>query len=225
MTKSKGILPARECWTTSQLSLLVQHYPHKRTSDLVSVIGRNMESIYRKANQMGIKKSEAFLTSDQAGRLDGVRGGATRFRQGQEAWNKGMKGLDLGGKETQFKPGHRGGQAARLYMPIGTERISKDGYLERKINDGMPFQKRWRAVHLLVWEAANGPLPASHAIAFKDGNKQNINVDNLECISRADLMRRNTVHNLPKELAELAQLRGALTRQINKRSADGQEHQ
>jgi hypothetical protein len=31
-------------------------------------------------------------------------------------------------------------------------------------------------------------------------------------------MARNTVHRLPKPLAQLVQLRGALTKQINKRS-------
>jgi hypothetical protein len=31
-------------------------------------------------------------------------------------------------------------------------------------------------------------------------------------------MRRNSIHNLPKDLAEVAQLRGALNRVINARS-------
>lgn len=103
------------------------------------------------------------------------------------------------------------------YKPIGTERISKDGYLERKIHDGMPFQSRWRAVHIVRWEEINGPLPKGHALVFRDGNKANTDPSNMELISRADLMRRNTVHNLPKELAEVIQLKGALQRQINKR--------
>lgn len=34
-------------------------------------------------------------------------------------------------------------------------------------------------------------------------------------------MRRNTVHNLPPELAKVVQLRGAINRQINKRAKEG----
>ncbi len=74
-------------------------------------------------------------------------------------------------------------------------------------------------MHIINWEAVNGPLPKGHALVFKDGNKQNTAVENLELLSRAELMRRNSYHtNYPKEVAQLVQLRGAITRQINKRS-------
>ncbi len=144
-------------------------------------------------------------------------GSGSQFQKGHQTWNKGMKGLQIGGVATRFKPGHRGGKAAELYKPIGAERISKGGYLQRKINDDMPLQKRWRGVHIIVWEEANGPLPAGRAVTFKDGNKRHIALENLELLTRAELMARNTIHNYPKEIAELAQLRGAITRQINKR--------
>ena len=104
------------------------------------------------------------------------------------------------------------------YKPIGTERVTIDGYLERKINDDMPLQKRWRAVHIVHWEQVNGPLPAGHALVFRDGNKRNICLENLELLTRAELMRRNSCHNHGPEIAELVRLRAIITRQINKRS-------
>ncbi len=126
----------------------------------------------------GIKKSAAYL--------DGKIGASGRFQKGFLPWNKGIK-FDSGGRshETRFKPGNRGGKAVELYQPIGAERISKDGYLQRKVNDDMPRQKRWRGVHILVWEEANGPLPAGHAVTFRDGNKQHIALENLELLTRA----------------------------------------
>lgn len=221
MTKSRGILPPRRRWTDDQVDALTRLYPDTPTADIAKQFGITVERVYSKANLLGLKKSEAYLASPAACRLrkgDGV-GAATRFKPGQHSWNKGMKGLNLGGIETQFKPGHRGGKAAELYQPIGTERISKDGYVQRKINDDMPLQRRWRGVHIINWEAVNGPLPKGHALVFKDGNKQNTAVENLELLSRAELMRRNSYHtNYPKEVAQLVQLRGAITRQINKRS-------
>jgi hypothetical protein len=54
-------------------------------------------------------------------------------------------------------------------------------------------------------------------IVFKDKNREHIEIENLECISRRDLMLRNTVHRLPKELVQVVQLKGALQRQINNR--------
>ena len=72
------------------------------------------------------------------------------------------------------------------------------------------------AVHHLVWAEHYGPVPAGHAIVFRDGNKNNFNIENLECVSRAELMRRNTVHRYPKEIALAVQLRGALNRKLNR---------
>ena len=77
-------------------------------------------------------------------------------------------------------------------------------------------------MHLILWESVHGPVPPSHAVAFRDGNKQHIALDNLELITRAELMRRNTIHNYPKEIAQLVQLRGAITRQINRK--EGKHH-
>lgn len=40
---------------------------------------------------------------------------------------------------TRFQKGQRTGRAAALYKRVGTERISKSGYFERKIHDRMPL--------------------------------------------------------------------------------------
>ena len=102
-----------------------------------------------------------------------------------------------------------------MWQPVGATRI-KDGYLERKINDGMPIHRRWRGEHLVIWEAVNGPLPKGHAIVFRDGERTHITLENLELVSRRELMRRNTVHRWGEEIARLVQLKGAITRQLNK---------
>lgn len=210
----------RHVWTPGEEAALAEIYPHLPTEWIATLLELTTRQVYQKATALGLKKSERYLNSPLAGRIrrDNYGGHATQFKPGITPWNKGTH-YTAGGRsaETRFKPGERRGVAVNLYKPIGSERISKDGYLERKINDGMPLQKRWRAVHILDWEAVNGPLPAGHAIAFKDGNKENRALDNLECITRAELMRRNTYHQYPKEIARVVQLRGAITRQINKR--------
>lgn len=212
--------PASRPWTTDELARFIEAYPDLPTWQLAQELGRTPDQLYYKANRLGLKKSPAFFDSPCSCRLrPGAKiGGATRFKPGHGTWNKGMKGMDIGGIETRFKPGTRAGKALQLHQPIGAERISKDGYLQRKINDDLPLQARWRAVHLILWEEAHGPIPDGHAVIFKDGNKQNITLDNLECISRAELMRRNSYHRYGQEIARLVQLKGAITRQINQRS-------
>lgn len=77
------------------------------------------------------------------------------------------------------------GEAARKYKPIGTERVSREGYRERKIHDGLPLQSRWRAVHLIEWEAVNGALPAGMCLRMVGEDKIDTAPSNWEPISRA----------------------------------------
>lgn len=117
------------------------------------------------------------------------------FEKGMAPMNKGRKcppgrgGNHPNACKTQFRKGSRTGKAALNYKPIGTERISEDGYLERKIHDGMPLQSRWRLVHRINWEAAHGPVPEGHALKCLDGNRLNTDPSNWEAIPRALLPR------------------------------------
>lgn len=119
-----------------------------------------------------------------------LTGRTGQFVPGQEAHNKGKPmPAHPNSVATRFKKGVKQGRAKERYKQIGTERLSKDGYRERKIHDGMPLQTRWRAVHLIEWEAANGPIPDGHALKCLDGDKANTDPGNWEAVPRAMLPR------------------------------------
>lgn len=119
------------------------------------------------------------------------------FVKGQEPVNKGVPcapgtgGRHPNAQRTQFRKGERRGIAVSLYKPIGTERLSQDGYRERKINDGMPLQARWRLVHLVEWEAINGPIPEGQCLKCLDGDRTNCDPTNWQLIPRGVLSRLN----------------------------------
>ena len=87
--------------------------------------------------------------------------------------------------------------------------------------------RRWVAVHRLVWEAANGPIPEGHVVGFLPGRRSNvlekITLDALELISRGELARRNHPRSRDPDLAKLVQLKGAITRQVNRIAREAQE--
>jgi len=234
VTKSRGIRAPRKSWQPHELQLLRLHYADSRTADLAEALGLPESTVYRKANDLGLLKTDAYLASEKSGRIQrgkqDPRMAATHFQPGQSPWNKGQH-YDAGGRsvETRFKPGRPAHESPR-YLPIGSLRINKDGVLERKVTDDQALApaRRWVAVHRLVWEAANGPIPADHAVVFLPGRRSTevnkITLDAVELVSRQELMRRNSVHTrLPPELAQLAQLRGALTRQINRRAKEARQ--
>lgn len=200
-------------WTPAMIETMTNRYPHEPSLTLAKEFGIKTSRVYQKAARMGLKKTPEFLSGPNSGRTDGQRGGKNRFKPGHQTWNKGIN-FNPGGRsaETRFKKGMK----PHTWQPIGTERFSKDGYLQRKVADTGEKLKDWVYVHIFLWqEHHKKDLPKGHAIVFKDGDKTNIVIENLECLSRAELMKRNSVHNLPKELAELVQLRGALNRRIN----------
>lgn len=120
-----------------------------------------------------------------------------QFSKGSIPPNKGKKKYWVGGEETQFKKGNK----AYNWVPIGTERINKDGYIEIKVQDGK-LQKNWRGKHIVIWEAANGPLPKGGAIIFGDSNNRNFDIDNLILVSRKQLLVLNR-HKLIQNNADL----------------------
>lgn len=135
-------------------------------------------------------------------------------------WNKGRP-FDAGGRsvDTRFRAGNR----PQTWVPIGSRRVNSDGVLDRKITDTGYAPRDWRAVHRMVWEAAHGDVPPGHVVVFRPGRRTtveaDITLDAVELVSRAELMRRNSVHRLPREVAQAVQLIGAVNRQINERKA------
>lgn len=117
------------------------------------------------------------------------------FPKGHEPANKGKKGVSYPGmKPTQFKKGNKPWN----YQRIGSERVNGDGYVDVKIAD----PNKWKGKHILIWEAANGPVPKGHAVIFGDGNSRNFELSNLILVSRKQLLSLNR-HNLIQNDAEL----------------------
>lgn len=215
----------RHHWTLDDMQLLRRKYPDTPTGELAHLMGLPVAKVYAQAARMGITKSTTFMaTSAKTGRI--LKGGklsqATQFQPGQNPWNKGRKGWQAGGRshETQFTTGMEPPNT----LPLGSLRVvtlKGLSQLERKIGTASgPNHMRWKSVHRLVWEAVNGPTPPGHIVVFKPGMRTlveaDITIDKVECISRAQNAQRNHPRNKSPELAKLYQLKGAITRQVNR---------
>lgn len=170
-------------------------------------------TVFRYANKIGLKKTNDFFKK----LAKSEKCIAHQFRKGHVPFNKGVRNIqELLSPEkrarvvaNQFKKGH----LPKNHKPVGTERTTKDGYIERKTQE----PNKWELLHRIVWKEHNGEIPKGFNIQFKDGNKTNCTIENLYIISRREqLVTQNSCHTLPKEYAELIQLKGALKRKINR---------
>lgn len=228
----------RRFWTAQELDTVRTRYPAERTDKIAKAIGRSVLAVYQAADKLGLKKGPEFFASPESGIL---RKGETRpnsiphqFKKGQVPFNKGLRrpGWSVGRmRETQFRKGERSGIAAQNWRPIGTILPDTEGYLRIKVREaiygkeptGFGNVKVWPLLQRHVWEQAHGPVPPSHVVCFRDGDRNNCDLGNLECISRADLARRNVMWaRYPRELAEAIQANGALKRKM-RRLSDGKK--
>ncbi len=117
-----------------------------------------------------------------------------RYPKGMTPWNKGVKGY-MGANATSFKKG----QKPKNHRPVGSERITKYGYLEVKIKE----PNKWRLKHIVVWEKDNGPLPKGHCIRLIDNDRTNCDPANLICISRGANATSNKLNKANTENPQL----------------------
>jgi hypothetical protein len=127
-----------------------------------------------------------------------------RFRPGLIPHNKGAKGFYAPGCEKGwFKPGNIPFDT----MPLGSERISVDGYVEVKYSEKSgPPKNRWKGKHVLIWEKAHGPKPKSHVIIFVDGNRRNFKLGNLALVSRKELAVLNSANMLASKNKDITKV-------------------
>lgn len=199
-------------WTAEEDAIMHDRYPDEPAVDIAEALGRSIQSVYSRARTLQIKKSEDFMASPASGRLDGVRGEETRFTRGRPGWNKGMKGVTFGGKETQFKIG----STPHNHVEVGTVVMATIGYLKVKVAE----PNQWEWVHRKTWIEANGDIPKGKTVIFKDGNRENCALENLELIDRSELMRRNTIHRYPKPLRLAMRTHGRLKRMLENNNED-----
>ena len=125
--------------------------------------------------------------------------------------------------ETRFKKGHFPANRDPDFYVIGALRINTDGYIDMRTSFE-PGARGWTALHRVLWEDAHGPVRKGFCLRFRDRDSLNVELTNLELISRKDNMLRNTVHNLPAPLVGAINMLGQLKRRIREKQ-DGRSAQ
>lgn len=171
-------------YNTDMIEFLKMTAPGKRVKEITEIF--NLKFSLKKTNEQiaSLMKRKKIKTGN-----DG------RFKKGNVPPLKGKKGIG-GWKPTQFKKG----SIPCNYMPIGTERINSDGYIDVKVTTN-----KWKQKHRIIWEEINGPVPQNCCLIFSDQNKLNVSLENLILVTRRELFKMNQEKLIKnnKELTEV----------------------
>lgn len=173
-------------WTKEDITLLQKKYAEGMTlRQLMNVFNVSHESLKGVTQRFNIKSG---------------RNG--QIKKGNRPWNFRTKGVvksTPGMASTQFKTGGLPGNT----LHDGAITIRHDHPKTRK---GRPYKwiriskGKWIHYHRYLWEQQNGPVPAKHIVAFRDGNTMNTDISNLKLMTMAD----NAIRNYNKETSSLA---------------------
>lgn len=100
---------------------------------------------------------------------------------------------------------YKKGNAPHNTLPVGSVIKDTYGYWKRKVCDN-PHE--WVFLHREIWEEANGPIPKNSIVIFKDGNKDNYQLDNLMCITQREnqILNKKKLRSSDGEVTETAVL-------------------
>lgn len=150
------------------------------------ISNRQLADMFNKEFNRNVTPDQIYRAKHKCGVVSGLTG---RFEKGNIPQNKGKKMSEKQYekcKKTMFASGHK----PKNTYPIGTEKRFSDGYIWVKIDDkpNAPKKVNWIQKHKMLWQLKNGPVPDNHVLIFKDGNPENICLENLDCIPKSVLL-------------------------------------
>lgn len=190
-------------WSEERDARLRELFPEHTNAEIAEILGSTESAIMARGFLLKLRKTPEFMYRHS---MKGM------FKKGHKTFNKGKKQTEYMSAEaiertkaTRFKKGLIPHNA----KPVGSERIDSDGYVMIKPPRGI-----FRAKHVVIWEEVHGKIPKGYAVVFKDGDKRNVTLDNLEMVSRQELLKRNSVHRYPEDIKRSLYLIGALKHRI-----------
>lgn len=137
-----------------------------------------------------------------------------QFKKGHVSHNKGKKQIEYMSQEaiertkkTRFKIGNK----PKNYRPVGSERITKDGYIEVKVAD----PNKWETKNKIIYKQYFGDIPKGHKVIYADGNKLNNDINNLILVSDNEELIMNK-YKLRTENIELTKTGYLIAKVIDK---------
>lgn len=198
-------------WTEEVIQFMIENYKGKDNIELAELLNERFN-----LNTNGDRVCNVKANLKRREGID-LRTGINRgcFPKGNIPVNKGTKGLyNVGGNRTSFKKGN----IPPNKRPVGSERINVDGYIEIKTKE----PNTWELKHRVVYQEHYGEIPKGYNVIFLDGNRQNLDINNLKLVNKAEnlIMNRNKLYSTDKEITNTGTIIAKLIDKTNKLGSD-----
>lgn len=201
-------------WTEEQDAAVRQHYGTLTAGEIAKRLGRTTLAVVSRAGVLGLRNQNPWTQEEEdllreryssapmhelcaeLNRTDiAIRGRASILGLKRRGSSPDVK--ERSRRHSEFMKARRqSGVRNPGVLPIGTTRM-QGGKLYTKVADTADTRSNWVRAQRVVWEAAHGPIPDGHMVTFKDGNRLNLALENLELVSGTTHMARNTIARYP----------------------------
>ena len=186
----------RKKWTPGKIATLRALYPTTDTHEVAAALGMSHRACLVKACELKIKKEKHAKRT------------WTAHTKLPSTWGFGKEP----GKYTAGKPSPRCQPLNAEFVTLKDETFVKVALTGKKNHD-------WRLKQRVVWEQHNGrKLEPQEVISFRDGDAFNFDPSNLMLRTKEEVILDNSIHNLPREIADLHRAKGQITRAIRRKA-------
>ena len=195
----------RKPLTTEEDQFIIANISHMSQKQIATQLNRSSIAIGKRCKELGLSDIIQKKIED------------SYFKKGHTPFNKGLSLSEYMApdkiertKKTRFKKGKKPPNT----LPLWSESIRTDTSGRQYIYIKVPGRRKLIEKHIWLWEKHHGKVPEGFNVVFRNGNSLDVKIENLECISNSELMRRNSIHNYPLEIKETIRLRNKITKQI-----------
>ena len=184
MGRTKGIKNSRKMhiWTNEEKIYMAEITPGNSHKDILRLMSEKFNYDFTMTQITAAIKRYKLNT-----------GRTGRYEKGRIPYNKGTKGI-MKPNKTSFKKG----DIPANHRKVGSERINVYGYTEVKVAE----PNKWKLKHRVIYEEHYGEIPKNHNVIFADGNKLNLDINNLVLVNKDQLLVLNK-NELIKDNADL----------------------
>ena len=172
----------------------------------------------------GINKEFSLSTSPDEikawrARTKNPRTTPSRFQKGHIPFSKGKKWDEYMSPESQARSRmttFRKGDVPHNVQPLGSISIMSGYWVMKVTNVGNQHQK-WKFLHRLLWEKENGPIPKGMNVVFRNGDRNDIRMENLMLMNNKEMARYTPVDDSEPEMQRFSEIVARVAAKVAKK--------